>query len=55
VKFIAEEKICGKQFSKHYGTFTPKTVTSVCSQKYRVGIRDQKSGKKPIPDPGSRG
>jgi hypothetical protein len=35
--------------------FTPKIVITVCSQKYRVGIRDQKSGKKTYSGSGIQG
>jgi hypothetical protein len=42
------------QIFKELLKFLPKKF-SLSSQKYGFGIRDPRSGKKPIPDPASRG
>jgi hypothetical protein len=52
-ELLKKEKKLGR-FSKNYRTFCA-TKLSLSSQKYGFGIRDPVSGKKPIPDPGSRG
>jgi hypothetical protein len=51
----AEEKNLG-QFSKNYEAFYPKNChLALKNMALGFGIRDPGSGKKPIPDPGSRG
>jgi hypothetical protein len=50
--FKQVKKICSVKTLRSLVFFTQKFVISY--QKYGSGIRDPKSGKKPIPDPGSR-